>query len=217
MLQGLTLSPKCLPCAPEGAHLEHPRRPKPSKYVVLLTGNTHFHKVHKSQLWGTFGTIFGTTASLMEPKVAQGSQRDPKRLPFWSHFPYHFLICVTQAPDGPGRWPQGATASQNDPKMLQKVTPAASKTSKHEPPRASSFSLLETWKAEGMGPTKAIAPFEKHRLLKQRGHQMAPTLANRKSTETKDTHPFETQPDKSKNLCNAPCNASASGVPPHRT
>ena len=32
---------------------------------------------------------------------------------------------------------------------------------------------------------------------------MAPTLANGKSTETKDTQPFETQPEKSKNLCNA--------------
>ena len=37
---------------------------------------------------------------------------------------------MTPAPDGPGRWPQVATAIPNDPKLLQKVTPAASKTLK---------------------------------------------------------------------------------------
>ena len=72
----------------------------------------------------------------MEPKGAQGGQQGPKK---GSHFGVIFRIIfdflVTQEPDGPGRWPQGAQPPKMMPKR-SKSDPGGFKNDKNELPRA---------------------------------------------------------------------------------
>ena len=103
----------------------------------------------------------------MEPKEARGIKRDPKRLPSSSHFSQNGLIFVTPASDGPGRWPQGATACQNDPTMLQKKMPGRHPQKRHskkrrQPPAANTSSIhqvLEESAAEAVA-CKSAALFK---------------------------------------------------------
>ena len=70
---------------------------------------------------------------MWSPRVPKVAKREPKWLPFGSIFSHNFRFCVNLVPQRLGTWPQGAPGSQNDAKMLQKVTPVASKTSKMSP------------------------------------------------------------------------------------
>ena len=61
----------------------------------------------------------------MEPKGAQGNQKGPKKGPILEPFKSGqatfriiFDFLVTQEPEGPGRWPQGAQL----PKMMPKAS-----------------------------------------------------------------------------------------------
>jgi len=69
--------------------------------------------------------------SVMEAQGVQGIPKRPKMASILEPlFHKKSSIFVTRAPNGPVRWPQGATVSQNGPNMLQKVIPPGSQPSK---------------------------------------------------------------------------------------
>ena len=139
----------------------------------------------------------------MEPKGAPRQPKGAKKVPFWTSFSHTFRYFVTQAPDGSGRWPQGATTPHNEPQMLQKVTPTASKTSTNEPPEVSSLyfckpgklkvwgrqkplHLLRTIVGSNKGATKWPQALQTERALKQRTH--TPLRLSQTSPRTSAMH-----------------------------
>ena len=124
---------------------------------------------------GSVGSQLETMGLQVHPYGAQGCPRQSKGTPKRSHTGTFFckkidMLFATRESDGPGRWPPGAPAFQNASQDAAKSDPRCFENIKNKLPRV------------------------------HRRHQMALTLASRKRAETKDTHPFETQLDKSKNL-----------------
>ena len=156
VLQGLQFD------TPSGSHVRPkvpiwntPGAPNPQNIALYLKKTYIFTNAANLH----FGTLLALVQRppLWNPRVPKAAKGTQKGSHFGVIFRSFFNMFVTQAPDGPGRWPQGATASQNDPKMLQKVTLAASKTLKRSLPGRT-------------GATKWPQPLQAERALKQRTH-----------------------------------------------
>ena len=97
--------------------------PQPSKTSKNIRENTRSQNRHNLNFRPYLDIFLAQRASQWSPRVPKASTREPNGLPLCNMFCQKMLIFMNPAPNGPDRWAQGATASRNEPDMLQKVTP----------------------------------------------------------------------------------------------
>ena len=116
--KGCTLRHTWLPCGPKGDFLRHPGVPNLPNMVFYLRKTLISTKSTKLN----FGSLLAPFLVKGLPHGAQGCPRQPKGSQKGPHFGAVFRIIfdflVTQEPEGPGRWPQGA----QPPKMMPKAS-----------------------------------------------------------------------------------------------
>ena len=116
--KGVTLRHTWLPCGPKGDFLRHPGVPNLPNMVFYLRKTLISTKSTKLN----FGSLLAPFLVKGLPHGAQGCPRQPKGSQKGPHFGAVFRIIfdflVTQEPEGPGRWPQGA----QPPKMMPKAS-----------------------------------------------------------------------------------------------